>query len=398
MNLRVISGTDELAAICRDYARAEFIAVDTEFMRERTYWPILCLVQLGRPQFENESDADWERDGAVIVDPMAEGIALDPLFALMADHSVVKVFHAARQDVEIFHHLSGGIPAPLYDTQVAAMVCGFGDQVGYETLVRRICNASLDKSSRFTDWSRRPLSEKQLRYAIGDVTHLREIYRTLSERVETAGRSHWVAEEMGILANPATYVTEPEDAWQRLKMRNPAPKLWVAARALAAWRETEAQRRNVPRNRVIKDDALMELAASRPSDLESLSKSRLLTRENRNGDAARSILSALAEMKASNAPIPPRPKEAKRPNAGQTALAELLRTLLRAKAADADVAARLIASSADLDRLAVEKNPEDLPALLGWRREVFGEDALRLKKGQIALSADSGGVKVVELK
>ena len=398
MNPRVITETDALAEICRDYASADFVAVDTEFMRERTYWPILCLVQLGRPQFENETNEDWERDGAVIVDPMADGISLEPLFTLMADDAVTKVFHAARQDVEIFHNLAGKVPTPLYDTQVAGMVCGFGDQVGYETLVRSICKASLDKSSRFTDWSRRPLSEKQLRYALGDVTHLRQIYRTLSDRVASADRKKWVQEEMALLANPETYVTEPEDAWKRLKLKSPAPKLFVAARALAAWREEEAQRRNVPRNRVIKDDALMELAASRPNDLESLSKSRLLTRENRNGDAARAILSALAEMKAGNAPLPPKQKQPKRPDAGQSALAELLRTLLRAKAAEADVATRLIASAADLDRLAMEKDPEDLPALQGWRRAVFGEDALRLKRGEIALSAGPVGVKVVALK
>ena len=398
MDLKVVTNTKELGVVCRAYAEAPYVTVDTEFMRERTYWPILCLVQLGRPRFHGESDTDWERDGAVIIDPMADGISLEPLFELMADKNVLKVFHAARQDVEIFHNLAGAVPTPLYDTQVAAMVCGFGDQVGYETLVRKIVNASLDKSSRFTDWSRRPLSAKQLNYAVGDVTHLRKIYETLSGRVDRAGRTAWVAEEMGILTDPATYVTEPEDAWKRLKMRHPAPKLFVAARALAGWREREAQRRNVPRNRVIKDDALMELAASRPKDFESLSKSRLLTRENRNGEAAKSILDALAQMKAGNIPTPQKPKDSPRPTPGQSALAELLRTLLRAKAADADVAARLIASSPDLDRLAVESDPDDLPALNGWRREVFGEDALRLKAGEIALSAGPDGVRVVELK
>jgi len=292
MNPKVITKTDELAELCRAYASASYVTVDTEFMRERTYWPVLCLVQLARPKFDDESDEDWTRDGAVIIDPMVDGISLEPLFALMADQSVLKVFHAARQDVEIFHNLAGAVPVPLYDTQVAAMVCGFGDQVGYETLVRKIVNASLDKSSRFTDWSRRPLSEKQLRYAIGDVTHLRQIYETLSERVSKADRVRWVAEEMDILTDPATYITEPSDAWRRLKMRNPTAKLYTAACALAAWREKEAQRRNIPRNRVIKDDAIMELAASRPKDLETLNKSRLLTRENRSGDNAKSILDA----------------------------------------------------------------------------------------------------------
>ena len=398
MNLRVVTTTEELAEICRAYASVPYVTVDTEFMRERTYWPILCLVQLGRPRFDGESDEDWQRDGACIVDPMAPDISLTPLFDLMADRNVLKVFHAARQDVEIFHNLAGAVPVPLYDTQVAAMVCGFGDQVGYETLVRKIVNASLDKSSRFTDWSRRPLSEKQLHYAVGDVTHLREIYETLSGRVASAGRTAWVSEEMGILTDPATYVTEPADAWKRLKMRNPTAKLHAAACAMAAWREQEAQRRNVPRNRVIKDDAIMELAASRPKNLEALNKSRLLTRENRGGEAATSILAALAEVESGAAPDLPRPKENPRPTAGQTALAELLRTLLRAKAADADVAPRLIASTAELDRLAIEADPADLSALQGWRREVFGNDALRLKRGEIALSAGPQGVHVVDLQ
>lgn len=398
MDLKVVTDTQDLAAICRAYAAAPYVTVDTEFMRERTYWPVLCLVQLGRPRFEGESDEAWAREGAVIIDPLADGISLDPLFELMADQNVLKVFHAARQDVEIFHNLAGAVPVPLYDTQVAAMVCGYGDQVGYETLVRKIVNASLDKSSRFTDWSRRPLSEKQLHYAVGDVTHLREIYEALSERVARAERTKWVAEEMNILTDPATYVTEPADAWKRLKMRNPNAKLHATASALAAWREQEAQRRNVPRNRIIKDDAIMELAASRPNTVEGLNKSRLLTRDNRSGDAATGILAAIAAAQSGAGPDMPNPKDSVRPNAGQTALAELLRTLLRAKAADADVAPRLIASTADLDRLAIEAKPENLAALQGWRREVFGEDALRLKRGEIALSAGPQGVHVVDLK
>ncbi len=398
MKLKVISRTDDLTEICRTYAGAPYITVDTEFMREKTYWPLLCLVQLGRPKLDGETTDDWKRDGAVIIDPLAEGLSLDPLFGLMADETVLKVFHAARQDVEIFHHLAGAVPVPLYDTQVAAMVCGFGDQVGYETLVRKVVNASLDKSSRFTDWSRRPLSDKQLQYALGDVTHLRLIYERLSDRVTKAGRTHWVSEEMDFLANPATYVTEDGDAWRRLKMRNPSPKLFAAACALAAWRENEAKRRNVPRNRVIKDDALLELAASRPETVDALNKSRLLTRENRSGDAAKAILNTLTQAGQSSSAEMTYPKAGgARPNAAQTALSELLRTLLRAKAADADVAPRLIASTADIDRLAMEDAPSDLPALQGWRCEVFGVDALRLKAGQIALSAGPQGVRVVEL-
>ena len=394
MSLRVITTTDDLAALCTDYAASPYVTVDTEFMRERTYWPILCLVQIGRPQRDDESDADWDRDGAAIIDPLAKGIDLAPLFALMADRNVLKVFHAARQDVEIFVHLAGAVPVPVFDTQIAAMVCGFGDQVGYEKLVRSICNQSLDKSSRFTDWSKRPLTDKQLVYAIGDVTHLREIYEHLNNRLEAEGRRHWLDEEMAVLEAVETYRIQPEDAWKRLKMRTPTAKLLAAAKVLAEWREAEAQRRDVPRNRILRDDALMEIAASRPKDAAGLTGGRMSRRENLSRDAIDQMLAVLSEAMAGE--MPKVPKEPRRPDAVQSALAGLLRTLLQAKAAKVGVAERLVASSADLDQIAISSEA-DVPALKGWRRELFGNDALRMKRGEVALSAGPKGVEVIDL-
>jgi|GEM_PF-2486416 len=290
MSLRPITTTADLAALCTDYADSAYITVDTEFLRERTYWPILCLVQVGRPRREGETDEDFEENGAVLIDPMAKGIDLAPLFALMADRSVLKVFHAARQDIEIFVHLADAVPTPLFDTQIAAMVCGFGDQVGYERLVRSICGQGLDKSSRFTDWSKRPLSDKQLTYALGDVTHLRDVYEHLSGRLEAENRSHWLTEEMAVLEAVETYRVDPAEAWKRLKMRAPTAKLFAAAKGLAEWREAEAQSRDVPRNRVLRDDALMEIAAARPTNHAGLTSGRLSRRENFSNSAAEAML------------------------------------------------------------------------------------------------------------
>jgi ribonuclease D len=386
--MTVITDQAALDALCADYAAAPFVAVDTEFMRERTYWPQLCLVQLARP--------GDDPGAAVAIDPIAGTLDLSPLFALMANPSVVKVFHAARQDVEIFVHLAGVVPAPMFDTQVAAMVCGYGDQIGYETLVRRIARAGLDKSSRFTDWGRRPLSEKQVAYARGDVTHLRAIYLNLSAELKRTGREDWVAEEMAVLTNPDTYRTEPEAAWRKLKTRSSSGKVLAAAQCLAAWREREAQARDVPRSRILKDDALLEIAANRPTTVEELNASRLLQREGRKGPAAEAILAALREAEE----MPPEARrdveERSQPKPGAAALVELLKVLLKAKSDETGVAQRLIASTADLEALASDDAP-DVPALHGWRRAVFGEDALRLKAGEIALTATPKGVRIVAL-
>lgn len=389
--MRMIDTTEALAALCAEYAASPYVTVDTEFMRERTYWPQLCLVQIARPGPPEDESA------AAIIDPMAAGIDLAPLFELMANEQVVKVFHAARQDVEIFHHLAGAVPRPIFDTQVAAMVCGYGDQVGYEKLVARIVKATLDKSSRFTDWARRPLSAKQLDYALGDVTHLRIIYEALSARLEESGRAHWVAEEMAVLTAPETYEMDPVNAWKRLKTRSSNGRFLAAVRTLAEWRETLAQERDVPRGRIIKDDALLEVASSRPKTIEELGRSRLVHREARRPETAEGLLAALRAADASGPVEVERQERSRGPSQHAQGLGELLRVLLKAKSERLGVAPRLLASSADLDALAQEDAP-DVAALAGWRREAFGEDALRLKRGEIALSASTRGVEVIETK
>jgi ribonuclease D len=380
-----ITTTEALAAFCARAAEAPYVTVDTEFLRERTYFAQLCLVQMALP---GTDDAD-----AVLIDPLAEGLSLDPLYALFRDPGVVKVFHAARQDLEIFHVEGGVVPAPLFDTQIAAMVCGYGDQVGYETLVRKIAKAPLDKSSRFTDWSRRPLSEAQKTYALADVTHLRQIYEHLAARLERTGRTHWMEEELGALTDASSYVVEPDEAWRRLKLRNSSPKVLAIARELAAFRERMAQERNIPRNRILKDDALMELVSTKPKSLEELSKSRLLLREARKGAVAEGLLAAVKRgVETPQSDWPKLPKGRDR-SALNPALADLLRVLLKAKAEEAGVAAKLIASASDLDDIA--SGARDGVWATGWRREVFGEDALRLLDGRIALAADGERVKTV---
>ncbi|MEO0426059.1 MAG: ribonuclease D [Pseudomonadota bacterium] len=388
--MRVITESADLAEACAAFARAPYVCVDTEFLRERTFYAQLCLVQLAVP---GEDGADGGE--AVIVDPLAEGIGLAPLFRLMGDDRVVKVFHAARQDVEIFHNLGQIIPEPLFDTQVAAMVLGYGEQVGYETLVRKVAKAELDKSSRFTDWSRRPLSQKQLDYAIGDVTHLRVVYEALSKRLETSGRTHWVSEEMAILSDPATYDTDPDEAWRRVKSRTGNPEMLSVVRELARWRELAARERDVPRTRLLKDDAIAEIAAARPKDMEGLSKLRMLQREGRKQEIAEEILAAVARGLA--CPPEERPRLAPPPKRreGSAAVADLLRVFLKARSDELGIASKLIATSAELDALAGDDAP-DVPALHGWRYEVFGADALRLREGHIGLRAGRKGVTIIE--
>lgn len=381
----ILTTTDALAAFCEKAAEAPYVTVDTEFLRERTYFAQLCLVQLALP---GEDDSD-----AVLVDPLEGDLSLEPLYDLFRNPSVVKVFHAARQDLEIFHVEGDVVPAPLFDTQIAAMVCGFGDQVGYETLVRKIAKAPLDKSSRFTDWSRRPLSKEQQQYALADVTHLRQIYEHLKRELEKTGRTHWMEEELGALTDSSTYVVEPEEAWKRLKLRNSSPKLLAIARELAAFRERTAQERNIPRNRILKDDALMELVSTRPKSVADLSKSRLLLREARKGAIAEGLVAAVKRgLETPQSDWPKLPKGRDR-SALNPALADLLRVLLKAKAEQAGVAAKLIASSSDLDDIACGER--DGMWAHGWRREVFGEDALRLLDGQIGLAAEGEKVKTV---
>ncbi|WP_438991318.1 ribonuclease D [Lentibacter sp.] len=385
--MRTITTTAELADYCQEAATHDYVTVDTEFLRERTYYSKLCLVQLAMPGTTD--------DNAVLVDPLASGISLQPLYDLMADEGVVKVFHAARQDLEIFFHDGDVIPAPLFDTQVAAMVCGFGEQVGYETLVRKIAKDTVDKTSRFTDWSRRPLSDAQKTYALADVTHLRQIYEYLRDQLAKNKRAKWVSEELSVLTSPATYQIDPAKAWERVKVRTSSGKFLAVVRELAKFREAYAQARNVPRSRVYKDDALTELASTKPKDMNDLSRSRLLLRDARKGEIAEGILAAVAAGLACKPEDMPQGDKTREKLNVNPALADLLRVLLKAKTEDMGVAAKLIASASDLDMIAAGER--DVAALSGWRREAFGEDALRLCDGEIALAVKGRSVKVISL-
>lgn len=385
--MKTITTTDDLAAFCAEAAKRPYVTVDTEFLRERTYYSKLCLVQLA---YQDDNGAD-----AVLVDPLEGDLSLEPLYDLFRDEGVIKVFHAARQDLEIFFVDAGVIPAPLFDTQVAAMVCGFGEQVGYETLVRKIAKADLDKSSRFTDWSRRPLTEAQKTYALADVTHLRGIYEYLSERLEKSGRKKWVTEEMAVLKDPATYQSDPDDAWQRVKTRTQSGRFLAIVRELARFRESYAQARNIPRSRVFKDDALVELASTKPQSEQDLGRSRLLLREARKGDIAEGILTSIKTgLDLPNDQLP-RPDKSAAKLQVNPALADMLRVLLKAKTDSEGVAQKLIATAADLDAMAAGQR--DVPALKGWRREVFGNDALLLCEGKVGLAVKGQKVVTVTL-
>jgi ribonuclease D len=378
----LITATAELEALCRRMRGEAFVTVDTEFMRERTYWPELCLVQIAG---ENE---------VAVIDAEAEGLDLTSLGALFADDAVTKVFHAARQDIEIFVLRFGAVPRPMFDTQVAAMVAGFGDQVGYDALVSSLTGGTIDKAHRFSDWSARPLSDAQITYAAADVTHLRDVYVRLSQRLEQENRLSWVAEEMAILNNPATYRTDPETAWERLRPRTTNRRLLYCLKEVAAWREKEAQRVNIPRQRLIKDEALLEIAATAPASADALARVRGVTRgfaDGRSGTALLEVLAAVRQVPDADLPTAQQQRDNGRPSA---ALVSLLKVLLAAKAEQHNVAPRLVASSDDIDRLALEENP-DVPASHGWRKEVFGDDALRLKQGRIALGVDGRKVKFI---
>ncbi|MBA3910255.1 MAG: ribonuclease D [Rhodobacter sp.] len=385
--MRTITTTEDLAAFCAAAKAEPYVTVDTEFLRERTYWSKLCLIQMALPGANGD---------AVLVDPIeGSDMSMEPLYDLFRHQATVKVFHAARQDLEIFFVEGNVFPRPLFDTQVAAMVCGFGEQVGYETLVKKIAKANLDKTSRFTDWSRRPLSDAQKDYALADVTHLRVIYEWLAAQLKKNGRAEWVAEELAILTEPETYTVLPDEAWMRIKTRTTSGRFLAVVKALARFRETYAQAQNVPRSRVMKDDALLELASTRPATTEELGRSRLLLREGRKPEIAEGILAAVKEgleMRPEDMPKIDAQREQLQVN---PALADLLRVLLKAKSENLGVAPRLIASSADLDAIAAGER--DVPALGGWRREAFGTDAMRLCRGEIALSAKGSEVRVVDL-
>jgi ribonuclease D len=377
-----ITTTSELAAACGRMASYPFVTIDTEFLRETTYYPVLCVAQMASP------------DEAVVVDTLAPGIDLAPFYKLMADERVMKVFHAARQDIEIVWHGAKLIPHPIFDTQVAAMVLGYGDSISYDQLVQRITGDSLDKSHRFTDWTRRPLSDAQLAYAISDVTHLRDVYRALVDDLKRRGRSDWVEDEMQVLTSPETYRMDPDSAWQRLKTRVRKPKELAVLIEVAAWREREAQSRDVPRSRVLKDEVIADIAVQAPTTLEKLKNLRSLPKgfeRSRWGDA---IIATVAKGLARDLKtLPPQARTQPAPNGA--AAVELLKVLLRMISERHHVAAKVIATVDDLERIAAD-DEADVPALHGWRRELFGEKALALKHGKLALAIEKGKVAAVE--
>jgi ribonuclease D len=382
--MTLITDTDTLVQFCRQQKGAEFVAVDTEFMRERTYWPILCLVQIAGPE------------DAVEIDALAEGIDLAPLLALMSDPGTLKVFHAARQDLEIFYQLAGDVPHPVFDTQIAAMVCGFGDAASYETLVRRLAGASLDKASRFTDWSHRPLTERQLKYALDDVIHLRTVYERLQQLLAKNGRAGWFEEEMADLVDPALYRTEPAEAWRRFRLRGRVDRKFLGVlRALASWREEAAQQRDLPRGRIMRDEAVLEIAAHAPRTIEQLGRTRGLGKGIAEGKLGGDILGAVEHGLKDPSP-PPAPPAKPEPPPGLGPLIELLRVLLKQRCEDYHVAQKLVASADDLEAIAAD---DDAPvrALHGWRRDIFGKDALALKHGRLALTAGRNRIELVPL-
>lgn len=383
--MNIINKTDALAQACAKMAQSDFLTIDTEFIRETTFWPELCLIQMATPDHE------------AIVDPLSKGLDLTPFFELMADPSVVKVFHAARQDIEIIYHLGNLIPHPIFDTQVAAMVCGFGDSVSYDQLVQRTSGVQIDKSSRFTDWRQRPLSDKQLKYALADVTHLRDVYLNLRERLDAEGRAHWVKEEMDILESPDTYDLHPDDAWRRLRMRVRKPRELAIMKSVAAWREREARERDVPRRRVLKDDAIYEIAQQQPTDTAALGKLRSIARGWERSQAGHAVVQAVQSAMAlpkDELPRLPRPTQ---PPEGAAAASELLKVLLKLTTEKFGVAPKIIANSDDLDRLAAEGENAEIGALKGWRRELFGDKALQLMRGEMALRFVNRKIETVEL-
>jgi ribonuclease D len=376
----LITDTKALAALCKALAQDTYVTVDTEFMRETTYWPDLCLIQI----------AGAEVNG--LIDPMAEGIDLKPFFALMNNEKVLKVFHAARQDVEIMVHLAGTVPHPIFDTQIAAMVCGFGDQVSYEAIVRKLAKAQIDKSSRFTDWSRRPLTEKQLTYALSDVTHLRTVYEQLKLELDANGREPWLAQEMAILMAIETYRTEPQDAWKRIKVRLKSKKQLAVLIAVAGWRELEAQEKNVPRSRVIKDDAVAEVATQMPQNKEALAQLRALPRGMATSRIGDSLIRAVKEGLARDPATLPHTNWGRDESSESVqAAAEILKLALKVVCEREGLAPKLVANTSDIEAVA-ESDDADVPLMHGWRREVFGNLALELKRGKAMIGFRDGRV------
>jgi ribonuclease D len=384
--MELIATTDALAEACARLSAHPFVTVDTEFMRETTYYPKLCLIQMAGPDGEG-----------ILVDPLAEELELGPFMDLMANEAVLKVFHSARQDLEIVWNLGGIVPHPLFDTQVAAMVCGYGDSVSYEQLVNDLAKARVDKSSRFTDWSRRPLSEAQLTYALSDVTHLVRVYDALRDELERTGRSEWLAEEMEVLTSPETYRADPANAWKRLSGRMRKPKEIAVLMEVAAWREREAQDRDVPRSRVLKDEAVIDVATSQPRSVEALGRLRSIPSGFERSRTGAEILAAVERGLERDPKTVPVPERSRTRGGGSAALVELLKVLLKAVAESERVAPKIVATVDDLDGIAEEGESADVPAMHGWRRRLFGDKALALKEGRLGLSARDGRVIVQEL-
>lgn len=382
--MNIITTTDELRSFTARMRETDFITIDTEFLREKTYWPKLCLIQVANLK------------EAAIIDPLAKGIDLAPLYDLLQDQDVLKVFHAARQDIEIFVQLTGKVPSPIFDTQIAGMVCGFGESVGYETLVNALTKGKIDKSSRFTDWSHRPLTEKQLKYAISDVTHLIEIYQKLNDQIERKNRLPWIAEEMAIMEDVDTYVTKPEEAWKKIKLRNPKPRVIAILQQVAAWREKLAQHKNIPKNRLMRDETLLTLAMQPPRDSQALAKTRGFNTGLLDGKNDVALLKAIEIGKA--LPEEEIPVIAPRPNIPKSVgpIVDIMKVLLKQKCDDEDIATKLVANSSDLEKIAAKDAP-DVKALKGWRHEVFGKAALQLKAGKIALTVEGRKLKFIEL-
>ncbi len=381
--MKLITTTKVLAEAVALLGQAEFVTVDTEFLRESTFWPKLCLIQMA------------SYDTEVLIDALSPDLDLAPFFDLMTDESITKVFHAARQDVEIVHHLGGVIPHPIFDSQVAAMVLGYGDSISYDALVRKTTGGEIDKAHRFTDWARRPLSDAQLNYALGDVTHLRDVYARLSRELETADRSHWVHAEMAILTDPATYEADPEQAWKRLKLRVKKPSQIAVLIEVSAWREREAQRRDMPRRRVLKDEAIYEISAQLPRNVQALGGLRSVSMGQAKNDQGNGILKAVEKGLRRDPATIPKPSRPPRPVEGASAMTDLLKVLCKKIAEDNKVAQRVIANVEELEKIASDDNA-DVAALKGWRRELFGETALALKRGEIGLAVKNGRVTLVD--
>lgn len=383
--MQLITTTKDLDDAVRALSQSDFVTIDTEFIRETTFWPELCLIQMAT------------RDTTALVDPLAPGIDLASFFTLMADTSVTKVFHAARQDIEIIYKLGRLIPEPMFDTQVVAMVCGFGDSVSYDQIVAKVTGTRIDKTSRFTDWRRRPLTDKQLAYALADVTHLIDVYAHLKDKLTREGRSEWVAEEMAVLENPATYDLHPDDAWKRLKMRARKPIELAIMQKVAAWRERQARERNVPRSRVLKDDAIYEIAQQQPRSEKALSRMRTGTRGWERSPAGKAMLEIVEDAQSLPADALPKLPRRKSSPEGTSAAAELLKVLLKLVSEEHGVAPKVLASGDDLERIAQDGDAADVEAMHGWRRQVFGEPALKLISGQSALRFHKRRIALVDI-